>query len=117
MSTQQRIKSIQQETLKLLDFAHVSRLPNLEQRREQMLGRLQEIYGIAESRTRLGKHGDIVDPDCHAMIKAIELSCSLMGMQGEVERKLKQQQDPVNADVEYVASMLRSCGYSVEKAA
>src|SRR5688500_15413398 len=66
------------ERFLLLDFRNVNGLATREQKREQMLARCQEIYERADQRERQsGKGAAFADPDCHAMVKCVELSAKL----------------------------------------
>lgn len=106
--------------LGLLDFAAVGKLGSMEEKREQMLGRCQEIYEGAHGKTYTNRGGvEIPDPDWPGMTRALDLACNLMGLVADANRKAQKPDDDERrtADIEQVAALLRTAGYSVEKAA
>ena len=106
--------------LKLMDFDQVNKLGTLEEKREQLLGRCQEIYAAAHDRQRMLKGGDTTpDPDYHGMVKCVELTANLMGLIADATRKVNKPDEAERRqiDIEEVARMMRSIGYKVEKAA
>ena len=96
----------------LLDFRNVNGLATREAKREQMLARCQEIYERADQRERQsGKGAAFADPDCHAMVKCVELSAKLMGLFKDDESE----SDRRETDIAAIATLLRSVGYDVVK--
>jgi hypothetical protein len=93
----------------LLDFADVSKLATKAEKREQMLGRCQEIYRSAAERVRSSKGGEYSDPDEHARIKCVELASRLMDLFGADDDSERRQ-----ADIMQVAELFRSMGWKVE---
>lgn len=109
-----RAQSLQQ----MLSFAAVAKLSTLEERREHMLMRCQEIYETAQSRDRNTQSGKVSDPDSHAMVKCVELACKLLGVTAEVEQRIRRgEQDTTTVPVEQVAELLEAAGYEVKKRA
>lgn len=99
---------------KLLDFRDVSGLATKEQKREQMLARCQQIYERADQRERQsGKGAAFADPDCHAMVKCVELSAKLMGLFSDDQSEADQRE----TDIRKIAKLLESAGYEVKKVA
>lgn len=102
------------ERFRLLDFRDVNGLATREQKREQMLARCQEIYERADQRERQsGKGAAFADPDCHAMVKCVELSAKLMGLFSDDQSEADQRE----TDIKKIAKLLESAGYEVKKVA
>jgi hypothetical protein len=105
---------------KVVSFAEMAGLPNFEQRKRALLEKCDDAYAIAEvGRNYTDKSGNPHnDPDCSGMVKCIELAARIMGVLAEAEKRAKDGEGETRAaDVEQIASLLRSCGYRVEKAA
>lgn len=101
-------------------FEEMADLATFEQRKRALLAKCDVAWDIAEKgRGRVTKTGnEINDPDCSAMIKCIELAARIMGVLSESERRAKEGEGETRqADIEQIVSLVRSCGYKVEKAA
>lgn len=57
-------------------FSDLMTLPK-EERRRQLLGRVQDVYDTALAKQGLGKAGPFDNPDCHSAAKCIELAARL----------------------------------------
>jgi hypothetical protein len=99
---------------KLLDFREANGLATKDQKREQMLARCQQIYERADQRERQsGRGAAFADPDCHAMVKCVELSAKLMGLFSDDQSEGDQRE----TDIRKIAKLLESAGYEVKKVA
>lgn len=66
-----------------MDFQDLMGLP-VEDRRVQLLARLQDVYNLAVSRQSLGKAGPFASPDCSAATKVVEVVARLAGVSEDV---------------------------------
>ena len=101
-------------------FEAMAHLPGFEEKRRALLRKCDEAYAVAQvGRTYTDSKGvEHWQPDSSAMIKCIELAGRFLGVLAEVEKRAKDDDGaPRPADVEQIASLLRSVGYRVEKAA
>jgi hypothetical protein len=106
--------------LGLLSFDQVNRLGTIEEKREQILARCQQVYELAHGKQRMLKGGDTCpDPDYHAMVKCLELTANLMGLQADATRRVNKPEESERRamDIEQVAALMRSVGYEVKKVA
>ena len=106
--------------INVMSFAEMADLPNFEAKRRALMLRCEEVFQIAkQGRTYIDKKGiKHIQPDAGAMNKAIELSARLLGVLSEADKRVKDgDEDSRAADIEQVASLLRSVGYIVKKAA
>lgn len=94
----------------LFNFADVAGLATKEEKRKQMLRRVQEVYEDAAKRERPTGKGDWYgDPDSQARVKCIELASRLMDLFAED----KSDQDR-EVDMNKIAEAFRSLGWKCE---
>jgi hypothetical protein len=101
-------------------FEEMADLPAFEDKRKALLRKLDKAFTLAEDgRTYTDKKGEThYNPDSGGMVKCVELAARLLGVLAEAEKRIKDGEgDTRTADIEQVASLLRSVGYKVEKAA
>lgn len=101
-------------------FAQMADLATHEERKRALLAKCDKVWVVAETgRNYTDKHGEVhANPDSAGMAKCIELAARLMGVLVESEKRAREGDgDTRAADVEQIASLLRSVGYRVEKAA
>ena len=97
-----------------MKFRDVLHLPSLTQKREQMLDRCEYVYDLAEQRTRPMKTGEAHDPDCHSMLKAVELACVIMGINKEQEVGDSERRE---TDIQRIIGLLNTAGWEVTRKA
>lgn len=101
-------------------FEAMADMPNFEGKRRALLRKCDEAYEVAKKgRSYVDKmKREHNDPDVGGMIKCIELSARILGILTEAEKRVKDGDgDTRAADIEQIASLLRSVGYEVTKKA
>jgi hypothetical protein len=97
-----------------MSFVEISRLSTNHEKREKLLSRCDEVYELAQTRTRPMRDGEMVDPDAHSMLKAIELAMRIMGLGNEPDQGEEEKRE---TDIQRIISLLDSVGYEVKKRA
>lgn len=101
-------------------FEAMADLPTFEGKRRALLAKCDHAFQVAETgRNYTDKHGDVhSNPDSGGMVRCVELAARLLGVLAEAEKRARDGEGETRAaDMETVASLLRSVGYKVEKAA
>jgi len=62
-------------------FRAASRIEDPEEKRDTMLGALDEVWELAKNRSRERDGGTFVDPDSNALIKCVQLACEMLGVE------------------------------------
>jgi hypothetical protein len=102
----------------MCSFADMGRLGNFEEKRGALLARVDEIYAIAQKRGRITAKGDeILDPDCHSMVKCVEVGAKLLGVMAEAEAKAKKDSGAEPVPIVALIEMFEAAGYEVKKKA
>lgn len=120
MNAKGKLGVIERGVAALSSFEAMADLPTFEARKRALLRKCDEAYDVAVAgRNYTDKHGELhANPDGSGMVKCIELAARIMGVLSEAEKRAKDGEGETRAaDVEQIASLLRSCGYRVEKAA
>jgi hypothetical protein len=95
-------------------------LPTFEERKRALLKKCDHAFQVSEiGRNYTDKHGEVhANPDSGGMVRCIELAARLMGVLVEAERAAKNGDGETRGvEIEQLVSLLKSIGYSVEKAA
>jgi hypothetical protein len=74
------VLAIREVSVQADSLSQLARLDDVEERRSALLDRLDRAFELAATRSRVGKGGQpIRDPDCHALIKCVEVAAKLLG--------------------------------------
>lgn len=111
MSHSSKIGRLHGNALKggLLDFFAVADLATKDEKRKQMLARVQEIYDSSADRQRATKNEVFGDPDHHAQVKCVELAARLMNLFAE-----DKSDEGNEVDMHKIAEAFRSLGWKCE---
>lgn len=101
-------------------FEAMADLGTFEEKRKALLRKCDHAYAVAEAGRgyKDNKGREHSNPDAGGMVRCIELAARLLGVLAEAEKRAKDGDgDTRTADIEQVASLLRSVGYEVTKKA